>query len=670
MQVKGIPVGLLMRDDVYVTSIPSGAWVLAHHGSVLIEDPSAARWIDVIRPLLDGRHTLESVTGALPASQRPPAERIIRSLRDAGMITDRGQDIPPDPDTTGLTEYGAEIGFIGYFRSSAARAFASFRRGDCQVIGSGELAAACAQACLTAGIEEVRTSPLIPGDAVTPGDPLAAPAGIVIDASGIGRPRWSPSPAAVVTAVARLPDGGVWLAPVRPAPAEVPDWRDVMLRQAALAPREPDRDQAAGADQVTGADRVTQDLAAAQLVQAVFRQVALGDAGDTRLFTRVDPLTLATSRHPVLRFPGNWPQEHLTEDAFTAAIGQLRDAPRMSAEELRAAVAACTDPRTGLFAHLGEAACSQLPLHVFEAVVGDPSGLPGPGGAAAPITVAGSGWTADDAWQDASLAAFALYASLAFDPRRHAGSCPDDAGDREQPSADQRCRRRSGRSWALDLGTGRTTMVDSSDVYPLLRHGSAVCDRLRPTAPGVAAGLDWTQAVARGLAAHCRDQALARITRASRPFLEVDLDTAPLTTLGATFLSVLDVPVRTFDLTPTTGVPTFYFTCGADERGVACTAGRSAADAISDGLRQVLLIRQAEAHNEPAYLPRAVRQLPPSARGKRHRRHAWPDRELSVADLVQALHRLRLSAAVALLDHDTQAHHLLPCTVNVVISHD
>jgi hypothetical protein len=41
-----------------------------------------------------------------------------------------------------------------------------------------------------------------------------------------------------------------------------------------------------------------------------------------------------------------------------------------------------------------------------------------------------------------------------------------------------------------------------------------------------------------------------------------------------------------------------------------------------------------------------------------------------VAHLVQALRRLRLSAAVALLDHDTQAHRLLPYTVNVVISHD
>jgi hypothetical protein len=144
--------------------------------------------------------------------------------------------------------------------------------------------------------------------------------------------------------------------------------------------------------------------------------------------------------------------------------------------------------------------------------------------------------------------------------------------------------------------------------------------------PGVAAAPTRDDAIIDGLLAHCRTLLIGM--PGVGPM--IDIGRIELDPTGARYrrlAAALPEPVRCHDLTCRLGIPAVAMELGG--RTVAYTAGRTLADAVRDGLEQVLLAFQARVNDQPEYAPPPVPHLP-----------AGPTQEaVRVLELTEALAR-------------------------------
>jgi hypothetical protein len=214
----------------------------------------------------------------------------------------------------------------------------------------------------------------------------------------------------------------------------------------------------------------------------------------------------------------------------------------------------------------------------------------------------------------------------------------------------------------------------------------------------VAAAYSWAQAVQAGLVAHCRTLTVADALASSEAFPLVTWAAGAATrgrigkyTQGAApevaaahatavpmeppageatgwylaMVAALGEPVTVHDVTGPLGVPTFA--CQLAGRTVAYGCATSAADALADGLGQLLLAYQARADAQPAYAPAPVPDLPAHLRGSATR-PVEPGPPLGVPDLVAAMARRGCRAAAVPLDHDPEVHRAMPYVAHVVVT--
>jgi hypothetical protein len=707
---------LALREDAYYAPSPDGAGavILTHQGRVSLTGTSIYQWIDRLAPFLNGRNSLSELTAALPPQRRQLVEQIVTTLLDRGVVRQLGEDEPHGLNTTETATYRAELGFLGYFRDSAGRAFQRYRDSRALVLGAGGLLPAVVRAGLRSGLRQVRAviTPESPTDSALlevyaqrrpASGQFGAPASGQLYAAGrdeAQRLRWHAQSVDTADELAALLDEvelvihvcdrplesrarlldrlcaergvplaqamahgqQVWVGPAGRVGVDGPGACDGWRRLAALG-------EAASSTAATTSTAMA-TVVANLLVQDLFRYTTgVRPPARRPQMTRIQPDTLRGQAHSFLAHPFSLATTAESEAEFRARISELEGAAPLDAEEFSRRAVACTDSRLGVFGEITERDFAQLPIHVTQAGVSDPVGLLGTQ-APRPI-VTGTGVDFDTARHQVAELALATYASLMVDPRRlltadGQGPLPlDGLGDLSEALSGLRCGELNGWVRALRLTDHQPHLLAATTVFPALSQPSLP---YRPP-PGVAAAYSWSDAVAAGLVAHCRQLTITEAQARADPFPLVDVASVPADEVirwCLAMVTALNQPVTVHDVTGTVGVPTFA--CSLAGRTLSYGCGVSSTLALRDGLLRLLLAYQAQANDEPAYAPPAVPDLAPHLRGTTPQpTQSRP--ALDVPALVAALARRGYHAAVVPLDHDQEVHKIMPFIAHVVVTH-
>ncbi|ONK12546.1 hypothetical protein [Streptomyces sp. MP131-18] len=664
----------IVRHDVYHAATGDGAYLLTPRGAVRLAGEAVGPWLDRLLPSLDGSRTVAELTEGLPPDQQEFVERMLRRLRAAGVVRDAAPTRHAELTAAEAEEYAQEIAHItGFTEDDATAAFVRHRAQRTLVAGEGPLLEAVAGAAVASGLRTVRVvafddgggprpRPRDSGQRLTwerhpePRDAEAMTA-LLDRADLVLHVTSRPADRALLVercaartgvplaqAVVRGPEA--WLIPLQ-------RWTGTggaPGRWAAALPR-----LAAPAETVTAAPGPAARLAvAARLVQSVFHVVTGAEpAPDRSELITIDLATLAGRRRPFLPHPVALPAPAPDRPRFAERIRALRRGPRLSGQAFAQRAASCADDRLGIFRFV-DTDWAQSPLHVARAVVTRRPQL----------SAIGFGFGELQARHQAALSALARYAAGQFDARRLPGHA--DGGNGEHGAGAAGPDEPQGPAvLGYELADpGRVHRVPVADAFPGLRPWRPSDDPFSP----VVGGQDWQEAVTAGLLAHCRLLTLVRMRETTRPYPRVPLDEAPLGREGARcrdILAELDELPETYDVTGQLGVPTYAFCRGPVT--VACAAGLTAAAALTDGLRQVLLGVQARAHLQTGYAPFPVVPGLPHALRSRDAHTPAVNPPLDVAAVAARLDALGHTAVAVPLDHDPAVAELMPYLVHVVV---
>ncbi|MGK5642260.1 hypothetical protein ACSNOK_28685 [Streptomyces sp. URMC 126] len=628
-----------LKSDVLYVPTPDGAHVFGAGADVALRGPAAYRLLDRLAPHLDGSTELDALVRGLPDGTRAAVERLVRRLHTAGCLVDAAEDLPHDLSARELDTYAAEIAFVEYHASSAARRFQTYRESAVTVVGAGPVFTALVCSALRSGVRRLRAVHAPDADSDPAADAarlteLAAEAALRDPDQTLERVPFSDAEEArlatadAVLHVAAGPaadravrldrlcrdsgtllvqgvvlDDVAWLGPPGP------DWASAWSR---LRARPPYRTGTF----LTGPAAA---VVAGHLGLAALRALAgIAEPAARSVLTRIDLETLRTSTHAFLPHPAARPAGPESAAEFTARVGRLRAAEPSSQEEFSGAAAACFDPYTGVLRTLDEGDFTQVPLHVTEAV-------PHRADAGGP-RVFGAGGDFAEARRQAALRGLARYAAASPDPRRFG------------PGATV---------WGWDLDEERTVPVAAGTAFS--------------AGTGLAARLSWDDAVDDALGQHCARLAAEDVAEGRTRPVPLDPADAPAGERTERYLGLLRAAggtVRVADIGGALGVPVPAW--WLDGRPVAVTCGP---DAAAEGLERALLARQSAMTGEPAYAPEPVPGLGgPPGPGAPAGWPSPPDR----AALVAALRSRGLRAVAVPLDHDPAVHDVLPFVLRVV----
>ncbi|WP_206739589.1 hypothetical protein [Streptomyces lydicus] len=633
-----------LKSDVLYVPTGDGVHVFGAGTDLALRGRSAYQWLDRLAPHLDGSVELDDLVGRLPDDKRQAVHALVGQLHAAGCLFDAGEDLPHRLTRREWETYASQIAFIEYHGDSAAHRFETYRDSGMLVVGAGPVFVSLICSALRSGVRHLRA--VCTEEAVTHTERLAeltAEAAVrdpeqrithiaydedelgrdivgrvgavvhVADGSGVDRALWLDElcrEAGTLLVQGLVVDDVAWLGPAGS------DWRSAWLRLDARGPFRPNAFLTGPAAAV-----VASHLGLAAFTALTGIAGSTGAADGARKMTRIDLETLRTSTHAFLPHPAAAPAGPETREEFTRRIERLGATAALDEDAFSRRAARCFDPYVGVLRALDEGEFTQVPLHVTEAV-------PRAAGAT-PVHGAGTGFAA--ARRDAALRGLASYAAHRPDDRRYGPG---------------------GTVWGWAPDERRAEAVAAYRVFTTDHE------------VGVAAGLSWDEAVADGLAQLCVHLALGDVAQGrSRPRparLRPDA-------LAAGERRLLDLliasrgSVEVADIGEALGVPVLAWWQGG--RPAAATCG---AAAVAEGLRAVLLDRQAVMTGESAYAPaRWARFGPPVAGGGSAELPvpAGPER------MVEALRSRGACPLVVPLDHDPAVHEVLPFVVRVVIAH-
>ncbi len=684
----------LKNDTLYLPSA-EGIYFVSNHGTLTLEGKHIYQWVDKLAPFLTGAHTLDEITAGLSGDRRRMVTALISGLVEKGFVKDVGDDREHGLDERELAAYESEIAFVDYYRDSAAYRFQRFRERKVLLIGAGQTAAALAQACLHAGVRDVRL--VITDEAATDRSRIEEYVGRARDRD----PRQSlvevvdvaldDSPEAVRKAVesfdvvihvsdkpmlgrARLLNqvcvdrgvlfiqavvvgGGAWIGPlVNPVGVDACwecSWLRVLGRNPVAGEPFADRPDAVPSEFLAGP---TAAIVANHLAFEVFKHITeAGPVETAGAVVGLDLETLQSADHPVSPHPlctAHGTSAPPTEQDFLAVVNGLAEGPELSGEDFSRAAAECFEEDTGLLGRLDEGDFGQLPLKVSRAEFSNALLRPDFDQEAAAAVAVATDFT--EARERATRRACELYAASVVDCRRLRGSGAGDA-----------------RTWGLDLASGAAVSVVAANAFPGLRAAVPTA----ADAPGLASGFTWSEAVGRGLLALTNQLTAAELEHARDPFPRVDQNALPQTAIAQrylTMLEILGIDVEVYDITGTLAVPTLVSCMGMDT--VGCASGFDEAQLFEEILEQTLRHHQAHAEKWPGNaMPEPLPQLPKELRGPERTQRStavgepaprqWPEiRALLLSRLRDAGHR----PVIVPLDHDPVMNLVLPYIVNVV----
>ncbi len=686
-----------LRGDTKYVPTPEGVYLQNNRRVLRIPGKQVYQWVDRLVPYLDGKHSLAELTDGLSADRAVMVDQLVEKLAMAGFVKDVEPDEPHTLSPAETDAYAAEIAFIDYFCDSAAARFEAFRHARVVAVGSGQTVTALVAANLAVGLRNVEV--MITSECPTDLDRCY---------QHLQTARQRDPDQTLTVRMARGWDGdeGAVRAALGPFDAVVHLSDRPMLARAAMLDRVcrvagktlvqavvvgdqvwigpltgPDDDEQAGGWESawrrlqatrTGSaagrrnfafiddpfapvseylTSPTAALAANHASFEVFKYLTGVPASETRgQLLRLDLETLHTTAHRFWPHPSCLPVAEIPPPdpaALAETVAGLARREPMDELVFSQQVRGCFDGELGLFTFIDEGELQQLPLNVCLVTISNPALLSEPDD---PVTAVGVGTDMGTARRRAAQRACEVYAASVVDERRLVQA--DGQG---------------GWVWGYDLAEQRPRKVPAESVFPTLRGLVPSWD----SAPWLASGFSWAEAVATALASVCQQLTVADLDCAGEPFPLVDLDAGILDEHGARYLRILrtwGVPVAVYEVTGALAIPSYTF-C-VDNKTVAYRTGVDVPEALRRGLEQAVAYEQARANRQPDYAPPDVPDLPHRARGVRptlppsRSPGDWIDQQ---HQLCAALVRHGRRVVVVPLDHDPAVTDVLPYIVNLVV---
>jgi hypothetical protein len=618
---------LMLAGDAYYVPDQGGAYALTHRGPVRLNGASLCQWLDRLAPFLDGSHTLDDLTSAVPADRRAVVENLVTVLIEQGLITVGTAHSPTHRGTTAV--FGDYPDFNAPAFNATLRAVA-LATGKVRAVQLGSPAADeedtdALDGCTTAIL--VQSHPTV--ERARQVEQLCRNRDIVlVQAIVLGDEAWISGPGA-------------------------PSWTAAWLRRR-------DRRPTTGSNVTSGAFTVLANHLA-HLVSA--------ERTDTATQFAVMSLdSLRKTEHDVLSHPFDHPAAAESELEFLARVKKLSEAEAMSADEFSERAVVVVDRAFGLLDELTEGHYAQVPVRVARTEVADPVGLLG----RRPV-VTGAGPDFASARYQATLNGLTAYGSLMVDPRRlltadgapliaaHDTAAHNTGADPRTALAALRENAHQGWVHGYSLLDGSVRLVEVRKVFPVLSDDAEQLSVPR----GAAAGYSWTEAVQAGLLGYCRRLIAAEATEATA-LRQVNLATADLDDTGLRYLGLLGAltePVTVYDLTDLLDIPAFAFCLGSATVTYEC--GGSRVEALRAGLLSVLLHHQAHVNGQPEYAP--TRYPPLADQQASGESPTCSRRALTIHELASRLEDRGHHPVAVPLDHDPELHRVLPNIVSVVM---
>lgn len=679
----------------WVPTSEGGVRVFGSRGGFEVGGTDVHRWLVRLLPFLDGTHSLAELTKSLTPVRREKVESIVERLYRRGLLEDVGKERAHSLSQVEQRLYASQLDYLAQHTDAAGQRFQSYRERQVLVLGEGLMSSALLAAALRSGCRLITLALVDPDEAsaarayaiagtarqaedprciviepIPPGatavhhrtelERLVAESGAVIHLSkdhklASALDRWCAKYDKVL-AQGVVAGRQAWLGPVNGPGAYDWPWAAAGRRLSCWPSNHVEPTGDAAAEEALNGPQCA--MAANALVQRLVNYTTGIDGGSTGKVLRLDLASLSTSTHQFLPHPLALPAEPRTAAEFLRRISELQTGPALADASFARAAAACLDERAGILAGLDERHFHQLPFWVAEVRVSDPVGLLALRGASPKVY--GAGFEFSTARHRAVRRALLLYASAVLDQRRlvHRHGAPAGRADGQETG---------NALWGWRIDDGQACLLPVRQVF-------GTNDDYRSALPlGVASGSSFHAAVEAALLQHCEALTVAA-SRTSQEVRTVDLAHAELDDVGRRLLSILRLlgaDVRAYEITGALAVPTFTLYLG--DRAVTHIARWTPAEALRDGLEQVLLAHQSLVAGEPEYHPPAVPtwlrpQRPLSPYGPYA---PTPAASLAGDERVFALARALLRhgwrPVVVPLDHDPALSKVMPYALRVIM---
>lgn len=707
-----------INGDTFYFPTADGVYFRNNRGSFTLKGKGIDRLLDVLTPYLDGRHTLEEIISNVPVERQGLVQKLVEVLIGRGLAQDLIHDLPHHLSQKEQQAYEAEIAFIGAFTDSAPFRFERYRQSRMLLIGSGLTLTALVHAALHSGLRQVNV--IVTGECPTGRQKFSDYLALYRGRDGeqtveeLEEPAWHDTEAVRQTlrafdVIMHMTDRAMlkrarllnclcieqqkvfiqavvagdqaWVGPlVQPGQRGCWEcaWRRLQSNLAASNSQAIFEDRS-----ISPISRFvaapTAAIVANLLNFEIFKYISSAGPLETDghlLF--IDLETLQNQRHRFLAHAlcevCSRPVPVLPVD-FQKSLQELAAGPEITPEQFSQNGLQLFDEKAGLFSDLDEHDFIQLPLNLTQVTIS----RPGDGvHHVMPQTAIGADADFGTARRKATQRACEIYAAHLCDARRlltakqvRAFQSDDEAPvlftnhacESDGPDSDEWY------TWALELTTGRVCALPASRAFPGLprEHATDASEFLE----GVASGMSWAEALHKALLAHCQRLSVERISRAREPFPRIALDELSLPEAGEHYrklLETMDVESLVYDITATPAAPAFAF-CIADDT-IAYASSRDQGQAITEGLEQLILHRQALDNQQPVYAPAPVYQLPASTRGTYRvvpKYEVPPTYEEANTRLLETLQNWGYTALAIPLDHDAELSKVFPYIVRVVL---
>ncbi|MYL51671.1 bacteriocin maturation protein [Halobacillus litoralis] len=124
-------------------------------GSFRMEGPMIQQWIEKLIPMLNGSHSMESLTDGLPNPYRERLYEITDTLYQNGFLLDVRQERSHDLKDQVVQAFAPQIEYLESFVDSPAYHFQQFREKKVLAIGEGTMVTGLVSALLQTGLADV-----------------------------------------------------------------------------------------------------------------------------------------------------------------------------------------------------------------------------------------------------------------------------------------------------------------------------------------------------------------------------------------------------------------------------------------------------------------------------------------------------------------------------------
>ncbi|MEU6074021.1 TOMM precursor leader peptide-binding protein [Micromonospora sp. NPDC047074] len=144
-----------LRNDLMYVPDEDGVYLETGRGNARLTGPAAHALIRRIAPHLDGRRTVDALTGGLPAEQRRLVTEVVDLLVERGVARDLDREPPHGLRDWELERYHQQILFAEHVADAPLHRFEQFRNSRVLLIGAGEVLASLVQTLFELGLGSI-----------------------------------------------------------------------------------------------------------------------------------------------------------------------------------------------------------------------------------------------------------------------------------------------------------------------------------------------------------------------------------------------------------------------------------------------------------------------------------------------------------------------------------